>query len=304
MTNPMTRDSAISAAKNILANPDKYFLWDTETSGVTGQSEILEMAMVSLSGDVLFHDYFMPSGDISADAIKINTLTKHKLQEKGAKPYNASHDKIKKIASERVPIAYNASFDIRVLRQSAAVYGLPMPFGDTFICAMQLATAFYREKRALNGNHTAIGDCLTMLDLLKDIADGDSDNPSLTCESHEDIKRHMELWDVYDREKKLAEAKLNYVKNNLLTFMEEKGLEIYKVPELDKMLKLNYSCTQIQPNKATYEELEEKYPGMVQTKKVFDRTMVKQYIGEDFSNDLGGDIHFEVSVNIAKNKLK
>ena len=64
--NPISiRNAAITTARDILDDPDRYVVLDTETSGVGALAEILELAILSPTRETLFHQYFQPKQAIS-----------------------------------------------------------------------------------------------------------------------------------------------------------------------------------------------------------------------------------------------
>ena len=73
-------------------------------------------------------------------------------------------------------LAYNASFDKKMIHQTAALYGFKNPV-EADLCLMRLRQQF-EGKKQLNGDHTAKGDCFKTLELLNKIADAElSEDP-------------------------------------------------------------------------------------------------------------------------------
>ena len=105
------KNHAILKAQEILSNPDRYIIVDTETSGLGNRAEVLEICAMSLQGEVIFEYFFMPVGIISPDAIAIHGLTKETLAQKGARTWNIYADKIERTFAGKTILAYNASFD-------------------------------------------------------------------------------------------------------------------------------------------------------------------------------------------------
>jgi DNA polymerase-3 subunit epsilon len=80
-------------------------------------------------------------------------------------------------------VIYNAQFDVRLIQQSLARHKLlPVELNpDDVNCAMLMYSAWvgelwpyggYKWQKLESGDHTALGDCLATLDLIKKMARG------------------------------------------------------------------------------------------------------------------------------------
>jgi DNA polymerase-3 subunit epsilon len=77
-------------------------------------------------------------------------------------------------------IIYNVPFDRRMVRQTCDFYNLRYPRCKEFYCAMQWYSQWYgwkkkkdgsyRWKKLPEGDHSAIGDCLAVLKLIRKMA--------------------------------------------------------------------------------------------------------------------------------------
>ncbi|MEM8720277.1 MAG: 3'-5' exonuclease [Cyanobacteria bacterium P01_G01_bin.39] len=165
------RNDAIAKAQEILDNCDRYIIVDTETSGLGDRAEVLEICAMSLQGEVLLEYFFMPTDIIAPEAIATHGLTKEILQQKGAMTWASCASQISKAFAGRIMLAYNASFDQKMIAQTAALYGFESPIAETF-CIMRLRQQFEgaANSQPLEGDHTAQGDCRQTLSILQEIA--------------------------------------------------------------------------------------------------------------------------------------
>lgn len=168
------RNHAILKAREILGNSDKYIIVDTETSGLGKRAEVIEICAMSLQGKVLFEYYFEPTEVISDRAIAKHGLTKEILHSKGVVTWDSCSSTINKTFAGKIMLAYNSSFDQKMIEQTAALYGFSSPIKEAF-CIMRLRQLFEstQNSQPLKGDHTAKGDCRQTLILLQEIANAE-----------------------------------------------------------------------------------------------------------------------------------
>ncbi len=203
------RNHAISKAQEILANPDKYIIVDTETSGLGNRAEVIEICVMSLQGEVVLENFFMPTGIISPEATAEHGLTKDILQQKSAKTWDTCASEINKSLAGKTMLAYNASFDQKMIDQTAALYGFDSPIEEKF-CIMRLRQQFKGTKNSeiLGGDHTAQGDCKKTLDILHEIANAElvEDSENFEIQNNDElISICLELEKISAQRKTLEE---------------------------------------------------------------------------------------------------
>jgi DNA polymerase-3 subunit epsilon len=178
------RQSAIAWAQAVLSDPHALFL-DTETTGLDGDSEIIEIAVVDRSGATLINSLVKPSGSIPAAATAIHNLCD--LDVAAAPAWSELYPKIVSICRDRKVVVYNAVFDSRLIGQSCRRCGLS-PLPSRFHCAMQAFTLYdgppasrgrnpYRSLSYAAGSfmltipaHRALGDALACLGVVRGMA--------------------------------------------------------------------------------------------------------------------------------------
>ena len=119
-----------------------------------------------------------PKGPIPRQASAIHGITKAVVA--GAPTWPEIHHQVGEILqmASRV-IIYNAEFDLRLLRQTRDLYGLPPvgPSRSRYHCAMQQYARFkgqwdaakqsFRWQPLRGGNHRSLGDCQATLQILR-----------------------------------------------------------------------------------------------------------------------------------------
>lgn len=163
--------------------PSDCVVVDTETTGLDPSAEAVQIAVLSLAGEVLLDTLVRPSGLIPWGASRIHGITDAHVAH--APTYADLHPELDRVLAGRSIVAYNASFDERILRQTAARYGLRAPRAR-WQCAMRQYARWinqwderkqdYRWHKlpalALPGirAHTAAGDCHATLHVLRSMA--------------------------------------------------------------------------------------------------------------------------------------
>lgn len=162
-------------ASTWLSSPDNAAIIDTETTGLYGLP--VEIAVVDLTGQALFHSVVNPGQSCEPEAQEIHGITDEEI---AAAPTLAQiwPDLVKALKGKTTLLAYNVAFDQYIMVQAARAAGqkrLPQQWE----CIMLQYAAFvgewndyhgdYRWQK-LNGGHRALGDALAALDVLKEMA--------------------------------------------------------------------------------------------------------------------------------------
>lgn len=121
---------------------------DTETTGTRCFSEIIELCIVDENGQTLFRSLVNPTTEIEPMASAVHGLTRKDVKD--APRYLAIFEEVMWYLNNHVVIAYNASFDIRLWKQTADCYELAFPALHTG-CLMY-AYAKYREEYVEQNN--------------------------------------------------------------------------------------------------------------------------------------------------------
>jgi len=172
------QDRARAWAVKLLAQPDLLIL-DTETSGLHGSAEIVQIAIIDKSGTVLLDTLVRPTRPIPRDASAIHHITDERVKD--APTFADIAPQLRELLHGQTVVIYNADFDCRMLKQSAAACGLIHELGCFFEDAMEPYSAWvgswssfhrnYRWQRLPGGDHSALGDCRACLNVLKMMAE-------------------------------------------------------------------------------------------------------------------------------------
>ncbi len=183
--------SAALSAIRAVAPTGNFVVLDTETTGITYRAQIVQIGIVASDGKVLLDSYVRPTEPIPPDAIAIHGITDAMVRD--APTIVELTPTICDAIRGRCVIVYNAEYDMRLLRQSSQARQDPTDWkslAPRWLCAM-LAYAEYRgepgrrygefrwhklgeaarhEGIAATEAHSAIGDCLTTLALVRNLA--------------------------------------------------------------------------------------------------------------------------------------
>ena len=130
-----------------------------------------------------------PTQPILPEATAIHHITD--LDVAQAPSFDMIYDQLKALLEGKRVVIYNAGFDIQMLRQSGVNSKLPaLTIKKT--CCMEMYAQFiddwsdyfhgYRWQPLPGGDHTARGDCLVTLDLIKMMASTPLSSESVTLE--------------------------------------------------------------------------------------------------------------------------
>ncbi len=165
-----------------------FVLFDTETTGLDKDDEIIELAVLSSSGEVLFNKRFRPEKDIHPMAAKCNHLSKKIL----ANEPKFSIEDVKELVQlfkGKTIVGHNVTFDIRLLAQTVRRYNLPvkedsiLSLTDRSFDTKLVSKKFIKTKSyALNNlttlvgitreeQHNAADDCLMTLEFINRLED-------------------------------------------------------------------------------------------------------------------------------------
>ena len=170
----------IDECNKILNNPEDYLLMDAEMTGVGNDDEIIELALVDLNGNEIYHELFYPEAPISIEAGYIHQIKEEDLFDspRFAEAWPAIFEQIK----GKTLLIYNARSDIQMMYQTLKKQKAKSPMIKN-LCVQQLYEKFCGLKRSVKlefaceqmglifeQNHRATDDCLMTLALIKAMA--------------------------------------------------------------------------------------------------------------------------------------
>ena len=137
----MNEPTVIAQAREILMR-DPYFL-DTETTGLGRSAQIVEISIIDQRGEVLLDTLVKPTTPIPPDATRIHGITDRDVL--GAPSFADLMPRLLPFLGFGRTIAiYNASYDTRLLQQSAKVHGIAID-GNNYrhVCVMHMYAVFH-----------------------------------------------------------------------------------------------------------------------------------------------------------------
>lgn len=174
------RVAAVRWAREELSKDD-WVILDTETTGLHN-AEIVEIAIVSHTGEPLLNTLIKPSIPIPADVVAIHGISDEMVAD--APTFPEIYPQIVQTLEGKRAFIYNAAFDIKILNYCRNLHKLKsLNLSKRYECIMEWHAQWagdwsdYHESyrwHPLDGGHRALGDCLAALERIKKMA-ADSD---------------------------------------------------------------------------------------------------------------------------------
>lgn len=169
-------DKVRETYKDIMKNKEQYLILDTETTGLGDADQIVEIAIIDLDGKELLNTRIYTEVPISPEASYVNGIKNSDL--KGMPTIKELTPKIQELFKDKTILIYNEVFDARMLYQS----GFEGEFKSK--CMMYLYMDYINSDRWVGlqrameyegidivQDHSAFGDCICLLELIKQIAE-------------------------------------------------------------------------------------------------------------------------------------
>lgn len=138
--NPRTR--SIAWAREIIDDSRTVFL-DTETTGLGGDAEIVDIAIIDIHGHVLMDTLVRPTRSIPCGASNIHGILDHHVAR--APQWSQVHVDVTALVAGRRVVVFNAQYDEKIIRQCCAQFRLMVPV-CTWECAMRAYAAYVGER--------------------------------------------------------------------------------------------------------------------------------------------------------------
>lgn len=177
----LSQHDSIRWAASVLANSSSHLIIDTETTGLSGRDEVIEISIIEMNGNKVFHSHIKPPKrrKMPPEAEKVHGISISFLKDKPT--LEQVWPGIQAALCGKTLIAYNAEFDERLLRQTCRKYNL-QPLGNRWECAMIPYAAWvgewndyrndYKWQKLPSAGHDALSDCLATRKIIIEMAGG------------------------------------------------------------------------------------------------------------------------------------
>jgi DNA polymerase-3 subunit epsilon len=166
---------AADTARKLLTKPH-FVVLDTETTGLEGY--VVEIAIISLGGQLLYNQRVKPPELIEPEASRVNHITDEMLVT--CPTFSQIYPELVTILQDKTVLVYNESFDRVVLWRECRDNELPelpvkrwldvMPLYSTWSGVWSYYFENYRWQILPYGDHSAVSDCQGVLKLLQEMA--------------------------------------------------------------------------------------------------------------------------------------
>lgn len=110
-----------------------YVVLDTETTGLLAP-ELVSVAVIDHLGETMLHEFVRPAKPIESDASRITGITNDCVADKP--PFPTIEPILTSAIAGKLVVIYNAAYDLEVMRNTYARYGLALPEFSLW-CAME-----------------------------------------------------------------------------------------------------------------------------------------------------------------------
>lgn len=112
-------------------------IFDTETTGLGPDDEIIEITLIDCSGDIKLDTLIKPIKKIPADSSRIHGITNDMVINAPALD-SLWTEQLSQLFGGRALCIYNSDFDLRMIKQSLKKYGLKWANPEEVLCLMKL----------------------------------------------------------------------------------------------------------------------------------------------------------------------
>jgi DNA polymerase-3 subunit epsilon len=136
-----------------MANKENYAILDVETTGLD-DAEIVEIAVVGLNEEVLFHSLIRPEREIPAEATVIHGITDEMVAV--APQWKEVWSKVRGTFVDRTALIFNAGFDSGIIHTACRGKGVPAGIINNE-CVMETYARYARSNNSYHRDFSWIG---------------------------------------------------------------------------------------------------------------------------------------------------
>ena len=138
-----TQNAKIAICRKLLSE-DTVFI-DTETTGLEKDSEIIELTILDVAGNILFNQFIKPQRPIAEEAIAIHGITNAMVAD--APNFEYFVPELQKIFSGKNVVAHNVKYDKkRLAYEFERTNSLPLPDVKSWNCTMLMNVHSQNQK--------------------------------------------------------------------------------------------------------------------------------------------------------------
>jgi DNA polymerase III epsilon subunit-like protein len=141
LENPYDRRSAVAWSRTVISAAETVFL-DTETTGLGATAEIVDIAVIAASGEVLVDALVKPGRRIPIEATRIHGIRDEDVAF--APSWEERMPRLRTVLLDRLGVVSNVGFDRTMVRQCCDRCGAVVPRA-AWQCAMKAYAAFRQE---------------------------------------------------------------------------------------------------------------------------------------------------------------
>lgn len=181
----LARQESVNWANGLLSDSAGFVILDTETTGLDSVDEVVQIGVIDGMGTILVDNQLIrPTCSMDPRAQLVHGISEDMLKD--APSFQDYYPSLDSAIGDRKIIIYNAEFDTRILDQSGRPYSFYFTekFREVECAMIQYAKFFgawnerkgsFRWQKLPGGDHSAVGDCLSVLQLIRQMA---SDQPN------------------------------------------------------------------------------------------------------------------------------
>jgi DNA polymerase III epsilon subunit family exonuclease len=139
-----TQNAKIALCRKLISEDTVFF--DTETTGLGHDAEIIEITILDISGGILFNQLIKPKGPIEEGAIAIHGITNEMVAN--APSFDHFAPKIQEIFAGKNLVAHNIEYDKqRLIYEFGRLDNIKLPDVKSWNCTMLMNIHSKYQKR-------------------------------------------------------------------------------------------------------------------------------------------------------------
>jgi DNA polymerase III epsilon subunit-like protein len=127
---------------------NSFVVIDTETTGLSEDYQVIEIAIVDMSGNIILDERVLPTIPIEPGAINIHGITMDDLKD--AKPFDSILETLLFSIKDRRIAGYNLPYDTKAIYNSAKSTNIDVKFNNEALCVMEFTRTIFKLNKNLS----------------------------------------------------------------------------------------------------------------------------------------------------------